>query len=216
MENSGRRLKIVGITEGAAAHIAGLQINDILESYDDTILTCDLAISHATSKANVSDTPDNKSIVKFYRESTFHETKIQNGKLGILTKEVDIDPTEYFNELNISSLISEMVVTTTHSLDNHIITKCYGIVTAECVLGMNFFSDLLMSVTDIVGGRSGTTQNALKSAKNTCLQELKREAAIIGANAIVGSSIHYNQFSGKDKSMIFVVASGTAVTLAQI
>ena len=47
----------------------------------------------------------------------------------------------------------------------------------------------------------------------TCLTELRREALLVGANAVIGMNLAYNEISGDDKSMLFVVASGTAVVV---
>jgi uncharacterized protein YbjQ (UPF0145 family) len=88
-----------------------------------------------------------------------------------------------------------------------------NIVTAECVLGINLLMDFFASVSDVVGGRNKTTQSALRDARNTCLRELKSEAAQIGANAIIGVSFHYSELSVGGKSMQFLVASGTAVCI---
>ena len=46
------------------------------------------------------------------------------------------------------------------------------VVTAECVLGMSVFRDVLADLRDVVGGRSATTQNALRDLRKTCLSEL--------------------------------------------
>lgn len=88
------------------------------------------------------------------------------------------------------------------------------IITAECVFGMNLFRDLFSGVRDIVGGRSGATQNVLRDARNTALNELRQEAFDIGANGVIGVSLAYSEISGGGKSMLFIVASGTAVILA--
>jgi uncharacterized protein YbjQ (UPF0145 family) len=42
---------------------------------------------------------------------------------------------------------------------------------------------------------------------------LKLEAKKLGADAIIGIDLDYQEFSGKGKGMLFLVASGTAVKL---
>jgi len=42
---------------------------------------------------------------------------------------------------------------------------------------------------------------------------LRREALIVGANAVIGVDLDYSEISGDGKSMLFVVVSGTAVTI---
>ena len=103
------------------------------------------------------------------------------------------------------------IVLTTESVFNHEIIERLQIITAECVFGMNIFRDMLAGVRDIFGGRSGAAQNVLRDARTTVLNELKKEAYSIGANAVIAVDLDYSELSGGGKSMLFVVASGTAV-----
>lgn len=105
----------------------------------------------------------------------------------------------------------ESVVLTTESQPNIDIQKRIEVITAECAFGMNIFNDFFASIRDIAGGRSGVTQNILRDSRKVVLSELKREAHSVGANAVVGVSLAYSEFSGAGKSMLFVIASGTAV-----
>ena len=93
------------------------------------------------------------------------------------------------------------------------VTERLDIITAECVFGMNVFRDLFSGVRDVVGGRVGSTQKVLRDAKDTVLSELRREALDLGAHAVVGVDLDYSEISGGGKSMLFVVATGTAVKL---
>jgi len=93
------------------------------------------------------------------------------------------------------------------------IEKRLEIITAEAVFGMNVFRDFFASVTDVVGGSSVATQKVLRGARITVLDQLKREAHEAGANAVIAVDLDYSEISGKGKSMLFVVASGTAVIL---
>ena len=104
-------------------------------------------------------------------------------------------------------------LTTTHEFPGRQIRDALGIVSAECVLGINVFRDMLGGIRDIVGGRSGTHQKALREAKQACLEELAQEASQLGADAVVGVDLDYSEISGSGKGMVFLVASGTAVRL---
>lgn len=106
---------------------------------------------------------------------------------------------------------SEVTLTTAPSLADFQIIETIDVIAAECVIGMHFFKDLLSSFTDILGGRSKTTQKTLRQAKETCLNELRSEAASKGANAVIGVDLDYSEISAQGKSMLFLVASGTAV-----
>ena len=49
-----------------------------------------------------------------------------------------------------------MLATTTPTIEGKRITKYYGIVTGETIIGANLFRDFFASIRDIVGGRSGS------------------------------------------------------------
>jgi len=110
----------------------------------------------------------------------------------------------------------EIVITTAPSLEGFRITQTLEVVTAECVFGMNIFRDMFAGVRDIFGGRSSATQKILRDARITCLNELKNEAHNLGANAVIAARLDYSEFSGGGKSMLFLVASGTAVVVKNI
>ena len=78
------------------------------------------------------------------------------------------------------------------------------------------FKDFFASVRDVFGGRSSSSQKALRDARRVCLAELRREALMVGANAVIGVDLDYSEISGDDKSMLFLVATGTAVTVEKI
>ncbi|MCK7544637.1 YbjQ family protein [Marinobacter bryozoorum] len=105
------------------------------------------------------------------------------------------------------------VVLTTESVIHLPIAERLDIITAECVLGMNIFKDIFSAGRDFFGGRSKATQSSLRDARIYALNELRREAASIGADAVVGIDLDYSEISGGNKSMLFLVASGTAVKL---
>lgn len=50
-----------------------------------------------------------------------------------------------------------------------------------------------------------------KKAREAALIELRLEAHQLGADAVVGIDLDYSEISGSGKSMLFLVASGTAV-----
>ena len=45
------------------------------------------------------------------------------------------------------------------------------------------------------------------------MKVLKNEASEINADAVIGVKLDYSEFSGQGKSMLFLVASGTAVKI---
>ncbi len=106
-----------------------------------------------------------------------------------------------------------ITLTTAFSVANREIEREIEIVSAECAFGMNIFRDFFAGMTDIFGGRSKATQNVLRDARQRVLMELKQEALSVGADAVLGVNLDYNEFSGKGKGMLFLVASGTALKL---
>ena len=105
-----------------------------------------------------------------------------------------------------------MLATTTPTIEGKRITKYYGIVTGETIIGANLFRDFFASIRDIVGGRSGSYEEVLRQAKDTALREMQDQAALLGANAVVGVDLDYETV-GDSGSMLMVTASGTAVRI---
>lgn len=105
-----------------------------------------------------------------------------------------------------------MITTTTPSVEGRAIAAYLGVVTGEVIVGANIFRDLFASVRDIVGGRSGSYENALRDARQQAFAELEAEARDKGADAIVGIDIDY-EVLGQGGSMLMVSVSGTAVKL---
>ncbi|MGM0578766.1 MAG: YbjQ family protein [Myxococcota bacterium] len=104
-----------------------------------------------------------------------------------------------------------MPITTTFVVPGQANAEVLGVVGAEAAIGMNIFKDFFTSVRDVVGGRSKSLQKVLRQARQQCLADLAEEAKALNADAVVGASFAYEQFSGQGKSMVLVVASGTAV-----
>ena len=93
--------------------------------------------------------------------------------------------------------------------------QLYGLsvlVTGETIIGANLFRDFFASIRDIVGGRSGSYEEVLRQAKDTALREMQDQAALLGANAVVGVDLDYETV-GDSGSMLMVTASGTAVRI---
>ncbi|MEZ5752433.1 MAG: heavy metal-binding domain-containing protein [Paracoccaceae bacterium] len=103
-----------------------------------------------------------------------------------------------------------MIVTTTPTIEGRPIRTYHGIVVGEAIMGANFVRDIMASITDVIGGRSGAYESKLQDARETALRELEERAARLGANAVVGVDLDYEVVG---QSMLMVSASGTAVTI---
>lgn len=116
-------------------------------------------------------------------------------------------PVSHHNTISLNRLV------TTNTYPGREAHEALGIVSAECVLGINIFRDVFGGLRDFFGGRSKSHQNALAEARETCLRELAERASLLGADAVLGIDLDYNEISGGGKGMLFLVATGTAVKL---
>jgi len=105
-----------------------------------------------------------------------------------------------------------VIISTTPTLEGRPIRQYLGIVTGEVIVGANIFKDLFAGIRDIVGGRAGAYEGALRDARRTAFDELSYEAEKLGADAVVGVDIDY-EVVGANGSMLMVSVSGTAVKL---
>ena len=105
-----------------------------------------------------------------------------------------------------------MLITTTSVIEGAKITRYYGIVSGETIIGANVFRDFFASIRDVVGGRSGSYGEVLREAKDTALRGRQGQARLLGANAVIGVDLDYETVGGSG-SMLMVTACGTAVTV---
>jgi uncharacterized protein YbjQ (UPF0145 family) len=108
-----------------------------------------------------------------------------------------------------------MIVTTTNNIEGKKVTKYFGIVSGEAIIGANIVKDFFAGIRDIVGGRSGSYEDGLREAKDIALREMQEQAFRIGANAILAVDLDYETL-GSNGSMLMVSASGTAVIVEDV
>ena len=106
-----------------------------------------------------------------------------------------------------------MIVTTTTVIEGRPVREYLGIVVGEVIIGANIFRDLFAGIRDIVGGRAGAYENAMRDARSEAIAELEAEARKLGADAVVGVDLDY-EVVGQSGSMLMVSVSGTAVKLS--
>jgi uncharacterized protein YbjQ (UPF0145 family) len=104
----------------------------------------------------------------------------------------------------------DMLLSTTSIVEGRPVSRYLGIVTGEAIIGANIFRDMFATVRDIVGGRSATYEKGLSEAREIALEELKRRASSMGANAVIAVDLDYEVLGSKN-GMLMVSASGTAV-----
>jgi len=105
-----------------------------------------------------------------------------------------------------------MVVSTTPTIEGHVITRYCGVIAGEAILGANLFKDMFAGIRDLVGGRSATYERELQRAREIAFKELEERAHDLGANAVVGVDLDY-EVLGQRNGMLMVSASGTAVVI---
>lgn len=107
-----------------------------------------------------------------------------------------------------------MLISTTNAIEGRSVRAYYGMVTGEAILGTNIFRDIFAGIRDIVGGRSGAYEKALREAREIAIAEMQAEAKKLGANAVIGVDIDYENINaGGSSSMLMVSVTGTAVSL---
>jgi uncharacterized protein YbjQ (UPF0145 family) len=101
-----------------------------------------------------------------------------------------------------------VITTTTHDIQGQTISQYLGIVVGESIIATNIMRDIMATVRDVVGGRSGAYEEKMREARDIALKEMTELAQEMGADAIVGVDIDYETVGN---GMMMVSASGTAV-----
>ena len=105
-----------------------------------------------------------------------------------------------------------MLISTTSVLEGRRIKQYVGLVSGEAIMGANIFRDVFANIRDIVGGRSAAYEKELRKAKEIAIDEMKQQAASMGANGVIGVDLDYETI-GQTGGMLMVSASGTAVVV---
>lgn len=105
----------------------------------------------------------------------------------------------------------ESVVLTTETARNLNIEKRLDLVTSECVIGTDAVQSDLSKRKGFSRAEYASSPNALKDARKMVLDEIKKEAFLLGANTVVEVKLEYSEISRGESAMMMVVATGTAV-----
>jgi len=109
--------------------------------------------------------------------------------------------------------MEDIAIFTTPILDGITIKQYKGLVLVRNVRAVNVIRDFFTAFRDIFGGRSGAYQEVMKEMQDDVIAEAKQEAFTLGANAIVGFSLDYDNVGSKGKSLLMASAKGTAVVI---
>ena len=153
------------------------------------------------SKLTAEDSSKRKAEAENARNHKLAEAQ-QSGDFSTLSSE------------EIMAVSSDIILTTAFELPNKKIDHVVEVVSAECVYGMHIFKDFFAGIRDVSGGRSNAIQATIRDARKTALVELRREAIMVGGDAVIGVDLDYHEITGGGKGgMIMRVVSGTAVKL---
>lgn len=109
--------------------------------------------------------------------------------------------------------MTEIPILTTPSCDGMTVATCYGFVSARNVRAVNVIRDIFTAFRDFFGGRSTSYQEVMEDMEREVLQEIRAEAVKMGANAIVGFTLDFDNIGSKNKSLLMAHGKGTAVVL---
>ena len=104
-----------------------------------------------------------------------------------------------------------MIVTSANTLEDRTIVEYKGLVTGESLIGANIYKDLFSGVRDVVGGRTSKYEEEIQRARDIALTSMKEKATQLGANAIIGLRISYDNLGGTMGNTILITAYGTAI-----
>lgn len=105
---------------------------------------------------------------------------------------------------------NELLISSGYNFEGYRITKYCDFITTQTVFGMGIFKAMAASIANMTGDESIALNSKIDEAKSVAMEELKKKAVDIGANAIIGIDIDFSMFGD---SMIAVIANGTAVII---
>ncbi len=135
--------------------------------------------------------------IKELEEMTIAELKSYHATKDELDQRID----EQRNRFN------SIIVTTTNTIEGKYVVKYLDVVFGEVVEGINMFRDFAAGFTNVIGGRSESYEKSMAKAREAAMNEMKKKAASLGANAIVGVTVDYEVIN----AMLMITSSGTAV-----
>lgn len=109
--------------------------------------------------------------------------------------------------------MAEIPVLTTPIIEGMTIKEYKGLVTSRNVRAVNVIRDLFTAFRDFFGGRSTSYQEVMADMEREVLAEVRAEAARLGANAIIGFTLDFDNIGSKNKSLLMAHAKGTAVVV---
>lgn len=195
------------------AERSGLLSGDILMAYNGKPIHEPDSLTSATQATTGTNA---RVCVEVVRAGEALSLYVESGVLGVVvTPCPEAEVAAEIDQRRYIEAVRSVIVTTAPSVEGFRIVKSLDVVSSEYALGLNVFKDILASLTDTFGGRSGTLQKAMRQARIDALNDLRTAAHELGGNAVIATRIEYTEFSGQGKSMLLVAAYGTAVVQSE-
>lgn len=109
--------------------------------------------------------------------------------------------------------MNDIRIFTTPILDGIRIKEYKGVVFVRNARAINIIRDFFTSFRDVFGGRSASYQKVMMAMQGEVVTKAKEEARKLGANAIIGFALDYDNIGSKSKSLLMASAKGTAVVI---
>ncbi|NLB55120.1 MAG: YbjQ family protein [Lentisphaerae bacterium] len=109
--------------------------------------------------------------------------------------------------------MDNMPVLTVPLIEGMKVVEYKGFVSARNVRAINIVRDMFTSVRDVFGGRSGSYQDVMSEMEAEVMREIRFTALSMGANAIVGFTIDFDNIGSKNTSLLMAFGKGTAVVV---
>jgi uncharacterized protein YbjQ (UPF0145 family) len=101
----------------------------------------------------------------------------------------------------------KQIVTTTPTIEGRQIVEHKGLVFGEATFGSGFGTELKGLVANLSGKRTGGYEKKLLETRIAALEQMKSQAAELGANAVVGVDVDYEHLD----TVLMISVSGTSV-----
>ena len=116
--------------------------------------------------------------------------------------------------------LDNILCVTSRNVHGYNVVEYKGVVHAQVILGVNAWKDLTTSIRSWWGGRAESLEGELRSGFALADEELKKEAFLVGANAVIAAQfdgdLEVAGESGSNDKMLMVSASGTAVRIERV
>ena len=103
-----------------------------------------------------------------------------------------------------------MIVVNTETIPGHRVVEALGVVRGSTIRAKHIGKDIMASLRNIVGGEVKEYTEMLTETRNESVQRMKREAAALGADAVVNLRFTTSQVMAGAAELL---AYGTAVKI---